>query len=92
MRMILRGFWLITKLRKENYNLRIDNTKLSKDNYNYSKKVVHRCDYDNLLHENMVLSSRRITDGEELERLRRELEESSVLVVKQHIKILELTK
>ena len=87
---MIRKWWLINKLRKENYNLRFENTKLSKDNFKYSKTKVFRCDYNNLLHENAVLVSRGITYSEKIEELKKQLEDSIKLTIDQHLKIKEL--
>jgi len=87
---MLNGWKKAKKLLSEVNRLKIENTKLSKDNYEYSKIKVFKCDYYNLLHENAVLSSRRITDFEELERLRKDTKESGSLIIEQHLKLKEL--
>ncbi len=63
--MIFRKLKLIKKLRAENFELKVEN-------FAHSKDFWDRCDYNNLLHENSVLSSRRITDSEYIEILESE--------------------
>ena len=72
---MLNGWKKAKKLLTEVNRLKIENTKLSKENYEYSKSKVFKCDYNNLLHENKVLSSRRILDFEYIQTLELEKEE-----------------
>tara|TARA_R110000737_G_C14471397_1_gene466807 strand:+ start:31 stop:285 length:255 start_codon:yes stop_codon:yes gene_type:complete len=83
--MIFRKLKLIRKLRAENYQLR-------KKNVRHENKFVNKCHYDNLLDENDYLNNCRITDFENILKLKKELKENNDLIMEQHITILTLTK
>lgn len=88
---MLNGWKTAKRLLKEVNRLKLECTRLSSENYKLSNSKVTRGDYNNLLHENAVLDSRRIEYFEKIEQLRKDIEDNTSLIIEQHLKILELT-